>query len=99
MKIDFVGSTSGGSGCPTVYVTDRNTLVVQGNTVTDPEALATMRAHGNGVPSYESAVEVPAELLPDVDIAALRRIAFASTDRRRFEVDDSAAARLLEGRS
>lgn len=99
MKIDFVGSTSGGSGCPSVYMTDRETLVVQGTTVTDPEALATMRTHGNGIPSYESAVEVPAELLPYLDLAALRRIAFANEDRQGFEVDNAAAARLLEGRS
>jgi hypothetical protein len=64
MEMAFVGTTSNDTSCPTVWITDRGTLVVQGTTVVDPEALATLQSRGNGMPSYESAVEIPAELLP-----------------------------------
>jgi hypothetical protein len=98
-NIAFVGSTSGTNGCPTLFVTDRGTLVIQGNTVTDPEALEVMRAHGNGIPEYESAVEIPAELLPFVDVEALQRIAFADEDRPHFTVDPDAVVKIPSGRS
>jgi len=39
MRLRFLGSDSGERGCPTLYATDRYTYVVQGWTVTDPEAL------------------------------------------------------------
>ncbi|MQA08437.1 MAG: hypothetical protein GEU98_07760 [Pseudonocardiaceae bacterium] len=93
----FLGSTSGQQGCPTVWVTERGTLVVQGTTVTDPAALEVMRSRGNGMPDYESAVEVPAELLPFIDIEALQRIAFADADRPHFTVDPEAAAKIPTG--
>lgn len=99
LRMAYVGGSSGGGGCPTLYVTDRGTLVVQGTTVTDPEALATMRAHGNGLPDHESAVEIPAELLPFVDVEALRKIAFADQDRPEFVVDPDAVARLAKLRA
>ena len=58
MKIvrKLTGDCRGGD-CPTVYVTDRGTLVVQGY-VLDPVAVRQL-----ALPSGESAVEVPAELL------------------------------------
>lgn len=71
MELTFVGSTSGNGGCPTLYRTERGTLIIQGTTVDDPEALAEMARHGNGIPAYESAIEVPAELLRFIDIDAL----------------------------
>ena len=43
--------------CPTVYVTDRGTLVIQGY-VLDPAATQQLT-----LPTGESAVEVPAELI------------------------------------
>lgn len=87
MKIGFVDSTSNDTGCPTVFVTERGTLVIQGTTVTDPEALAAIRACGNGLPDHESAVEIPAALLPFVDIAALQKIAFGDQERPEFVVE------------
>ncbi|MGH3630205.1 MAG: hypothetical protein ACRDRL_22530 [Sciscionella sp.] len=63
MRLTFLGTTSGNHGCPTVFATDRDTFVVQGNKITDPEALATMQSRGNGIPEHETAVEVPRELL------------------------------------
>ncbi|MEU7830366.1 hypothetical protein [Nonomuraea sp. NPDC049129] len=59
MKLRFLGSTSDGGACPTLYETDRGTFVVQGDEVTDPEALAELR---NVLPG-ESFVEIPKELL------------------------------------
>jgi hypothetical protein len=61
MKLRHVGSTSKNGGCPELYATDRGTYVVQGTKVTDPEALATLRARG--LPDNETAVEIPAGLL------------------------------------
>jgi hypothetical protein len=97
MKLGFVGTTSNDTGCPTLYVTDRGTIVVQGTTVADPEALAAMRTRGNGVPDHESAVEIPAALLPFVDVAALQRLAFADESRPEFVIDEAAAAAISTG--
>lgn len=94
--LGFLGTTSGGGGCPTIFVTDRGTLVVQGTTVTDEAALAELRARGNGLPAHESAVEIPAALLPFVDVAALQRLGFADEDRPAFVVDPASAAKLQQ---
>lgn len=59
MKLKFVGTTSSDGSCPTLYETDRDTIVVQGYTVTDPEALASLR----DVLPGESFVEIPKSLL------------------------------------
>ncbi|MGW0805283.1 hypothetical protein [Nonomuraea sp. NPDC002799] len=61
MKLRFLGTTSDGGSCPTLYETDRGTFVVQGDRVTDPEALAELAARG--LPDHETAVEVRPELL------------------------------------
>jgi hypothetical protein len=58
MRLQRIGGCEGGT-CPTVYATDRGTLVVQGTTVTDAE--------GVNVPGHESLVEVPAELLLNLE--------------------------------
>jgi hypothetical protein len=59
MKLTFLGSTSQEGQCPTLYATDRDTFVVQGWTVTDPEALGDLR----DVLPGETFVEVPKALL------------------------------------
>ncbi|MCP2255497.1 hypothetical protein LY13_004273 [Prauserella aidingensis] len=97
-EMRFVGTSSGQGGCPTLWVTDRGTLVVQGTTVTDEHALDAMRSRGNGLPDHESAVEIPAELMPFVDVEALQRLAFADEDRPHFTVDPDAVARIPEVR-
>jgi hypothetical protein len=91
-----VGGTSGDDGCPTIYITERGTLVVQGTTVTDPQALAEIRQHGNGIPDYESCVEIPAQLLPFIDIDALQRVAFGDTGRPGFVINADAVADLRQ---
>jgi hypothetical protein len=53
------GACQGGT-CPTLYATDRGTLVVQGYMVTDAE--------GVNVPAGETLVEVPAELLAGLKV-------------------------------
>ncbi|MDI3315894.1 MAG: hypothetical protein QJR12_16940 [Mycobacterium sp.] len=63
MQVTFLGTTSGNTGCPTVYATDRGTYLVQGSIVTDREALAELGKHGNGIPSHETVVEIPKELV------------------------------------
>ncbi|MEU1385335.1 MULTISPECIES: hypothetical protein [unclassified Nonomuraea] len=62
MRMRFLGSTSEAGACPTLYETDRGTIVVQGLHVTDPEALADLRDVLDG----EAAVEVPRELLTEI---------------------------------
>jgi hypothetical protein len=62
MRLRFLGSTSEAGACPSLYETDRGTIVVQGLTLTDPDAHADLRHVLDG----ESAVEVPRELLIDI---------------------------------
>ncbi|GGK02727.1 hypothetical protein GCM10010123_35860 [Pilimelia anulata] len=64
VRVEFLGKDPGSNpgDCPSLYRTDRNTYVVQGWVVTDPEELAAM-----DVPEGESVVEIPAS-----DDAALR---------------------------
>lgn len=61
MRLRYLGKTveSGKKSCPALYATDRGTFVVQGKTVTDPEAIADLRDLGAG----ETVVEVPADVL------------------------------------
>jgi hypothetical protein len=62
MRLRFLGSTSEAGACPSLYETDRGTIVVQGLQVTDTEALGDLRHVLDG----ESAIEVPRELLIDI---------------------------------
>jgi hypothetical protein len=61
MELTFLGTTSTVQNCPNLYETDRGTYVIQGTKITDPAALATLRARG--LPDYETAVEIPKALL------------------------------------
>jgi len=47
------------NGSPTLYRTDRQSWVVQGWVVTDPDALEAM-----GIPDGETCVEIPDRLVP-----------------------------------
>jgi hypothetical protein len=58
VKLTLLGTESEDGGSPTLYATDRDTYVVQGWRVSDPEAQAQL-----DVPAHETAVEVPAALL------------------------------------
>jgi hypothetical protein len=58
MKLRFLGKESTPNDSPTLYETDRDTLLVQGYLVTDPEALSQMR-----IPDGETVVEVPKGLM------------------------------------
>lgn len=58
MKIRFLGKVSTPNDSPTLFETDRETLLVQGYVVTDPEALSQMR-----IPDGETVVEVPKSLM------------------------------------
>ncbi len=57
MRIRFLGKNSVPGDSPTLYATDRDTYVVQGWKVTDPEVLAKLDP-----PEGEMCVEVPAAL-------------------------------------
>ncbi|WP_217369074.1 hypothetical protein [Nonomuraea antri] len=59
MRITFLGSTSQNGGSPTLWATDRGSLVVRGYRVTDSQALADL----GEVPSGEVDIEIPLELL------------------------------------
>lgn len=61
MKLTHLGTTSKDGGCPNLYETDEDSYLVQGKKVTDPEALATLRARG--LPDHETVVEIPKALL------------------------------------
>jgi hypothetical protein len=60
MQLRRLVGCSGGT-CPAVYATDRGTFVVQGATVADPQALASV-----DLPEHEALVEVPADLLAEL---------------------------------
>jgi hypothetical protein len=55
-KLTLLTSICGSGTCPTVYRTDRGTLVVQGYTITAEQA-------DLDLPAGEQLVEIPAELL------------------------------------
>jgi hypothetical protein len=61
MRITFVAKDpeSEPSGSPTLYHTDRDSWLVQGWVVTDPEVLAAM-----DIPEGETCVEIPDRLVP-----------------------------------
>jgi hypothetical protein len=59
MKVTFLGTSSQDGSCPSVYATDRGTLIVQGARVLDAETLSIM-----DIPGHETVVEIPHELLP-----------------------------------
>ncbi len=60
MRLTFVGKDpdSNPTGSPTVYRTDRESWIVQGWMVTDPEALAQM-----DIPGGETAVVIPDRMI------------------------------------
>lgn len=59
MKLKFLGTTSQGGDCPTLYETETGDIVVQGDRLTDPEALAQLQ----DVKPSETFVVIPRELL------------------------------------
>lgn len=59
MRLTLLGISSGKTGCPALYATDRGTYVVQGKLVHDPEAIADLV----GLQDDEFYVEIPANLL------------------------------------
>jgi len=59
MRLRHLGTDTGQEGCPTLYATDRNTYVVQGWKVTDPEAIGDLV----DLRDHESYVEIPKTLL------------------------------------
>lgn len=63
LELTFLGTTSQGGHCPTMFATNRGTFVVQGKVVTDPAALKTVGATYAGLGPDETLVEIPAELL------------------------------------
>lgn len=86
MRMRFLGSTSEAGACPTLYETDRGTIVVQGLTLTDAEALADLRDVLDG----ESAVEVPRELIAEIArkvVPALTATAFPTSGLTPPEAD------------
>ncbi|WP_404959443.1 hypothetical protein [Streptomyces sp. 147326] len=54
MKVRKLVTSCENGDCPTLYATDRGTLLVQGETPTD---------HGLAVPAHETLVEIPMELI------------------------------------
>ena len=60
MRLMFIGKDpdSNPTGSPTVYRTDRETWVVQGWMVTDPDALTQMN-----IPDGETVVEIPDRMI------------------------------------
>ncbi|MEN3611757.1 hypothetical protein [Plantactinospora sp. ZYX-F-223] len=63
MKLTFIRKTAQSqvNNCPSLYRTDRDTFIVQGWRVSDPEALAQL-----DIPAHETAVEVPADVLVEI---------------------------------
>ncbi|MCF6473263.1 hypothetical protein FAF44_33490 [Nonomuraea sp. MG754425] len=63
MRLRLLGKNSKTGGCPALYETDRGTIVVQGDQVTDPEALADIV---DALPG-ETFVEIPRDILRFAD--------------------------------
>jgi hypothetical protein len=65
MKLTFVRKTaiSGETNCPSLYRTDRDTFVVQGWRVNDPETLAQL-----DIPAHETVVEIPADVIAGIAV-------------------------------
>ncbi|MEV7377825.1 hypothetical protein [Streptomyces lydicus] len=63
MKVTKLVSTCDLKDCPTIYATDRGTLLVQGETPGD---------HGLQIPAHESVVEIPEQLIFDLIRKGLR---------------------------
>jgi hypothetical protein len=63
LELTFLGTESAGGHCPSLFATNRGTLVVQGKTVTDPAALATVANTYAGLGEDETVVEIPIDLL------------------------------------
>jgi len=63
MKLTFIRKTiiSGETNCPSLYRTDRDTFLVQGWRVNDPETLAQLN-----IPAHETIVEVPLDVLAEI---------------------------------
>jgi hypothetical protein len=59
MRLRLLGTSSGHTGCPALYATDRDTYVVQGKLVTDKQAIADLV----DVREDEFYVEIPKGLL------------------------------------
>jgi len=59
MKLQFIGTTSEHGNCPTLYETETGDIVVQGDKLTDPEAIAQLR----DVAEHETFVVIPRALL------------------------------------
>jgi hypothetical protein len=61
MRLTLIGKDpqSNPTGSPTIYRTDRDSWVVQGRVVTDPDALAQM-----DIPHGEACVEIPDRVVP-----------------------------------
>lgn len=59
MRLTFLGTDSEDGHCPTLYKTDRGTIVVQGYKINDPEAMGDVR----DLAENETLVEIPRELL------------------------------------
>ncbi|MBZ4319085.1 hypothetical protein [Streptomyces huiliensis] len=57
LKATLLASTCDLKDCPALYTTDRDTLLVQGETPTD---------HGLEIPAHETLVEIPMELIRKV---------------------------------
>ncbi|MEV2260276.1 hypothetical protein [Streptomyces anulatus] len=54
MKVNVLATTCEKNNCPTIYKTDRDTILVQGETPT---------GHGLTIPVHENLVEIPMELI------------------------------------
>ncbi|WP_432147227.1 hypothetical protein [Streptomyces sp. bgisy029] len=54
MKVTVLATTCEKRNCPTVYKTDRGTIIIQGETPTD---------HGLTIPAHETLVEIPMDLI------------------------------------
>lgn len=63
MRVRFLGSDSFNGQSPTLYETDRDTIVVRGYAITDRQALADL----GEVPSGEVDIEIPRRLLRFAD--------------------------------
>ncbi|WP_150241603.1 hypothetical protein [Nocardiopsis quinghaiensis] len=65
MKLTKISGGCEDDNCPAVYATGRETYIVQGYVINDPDVLQEL-----GLPAGESAVEVPVDLVRGLRAAA-----------------------------
>lgn len=87
MRVKFLGSDSYNGQSPTLYETDRGTIVVRGYAITDQQALADL----GEVPAGEVDIEIPRRLLRFADSPMTEDPRYVESHRNDTEQEEEQA--------